>query len=93
MKRDSVPPNLYFDKGTKGGKKGNKEKGEDKKIIMSWINLLVSSPSTDPVTTHRSLKAMKGGRKRRIECIVFPFSQSLVEFESECVHTYHFCAD
>lgn len=62
MKKDSAPPNLYFDKGTKGEKNRNKEKGEDKKI-MSWIKLLVSSPSADPVPTHRSLKATEGGKK------------------------------
>lgn len=60
---------------------------------MSWINLLVSSPSADPVPTHGSLKAMEGGKK---EDWVYSLS-----FQPELcgvpvgvrTHMYHFCAD
>lgn len=72
MKKDSAPPNLYFDKGTKRGEIEIKEKERTKKI-MSWINLLVSSPSADPVPTHRSLKARKGGEKE--DCVYSPSIQ------------------
>lgn len=77
----------YFDKGTKGGKNRNEEKGEDKENNV--MDKPISFHSICRPSTHtQELKGYGGSQKRRIESTVFPFSLSFVEFQLECVHTY-----
>lgn len=91
-KKDSAPPNLYFDKGTKGGKIGIKKKERTKKNNNNVMDKPISFLSVCRPSTHtQELKKLQREAKRRIVggvyCTVFLFSQGFVEFQSDCVHT------